>query len=82
MNSPSLDQLQAEIDELGDADLQRVLTAAVRAYARRSLDRPEGALAPFARPDEVSATEAIVAAGAILREAEISSFELATILNL
>jgi hypothetical protein len=82
MKARSLDQLQTDVDGLDDGDLQRLLTAAVRSYARRSLDRPEGALAPFAGPDEVSATEAIVAAGAILREAEISSFELATILNI
>jgi hypothetical protein len=82
MRVHSLDQLQADVDEFDDGDLQRLLTAAVRSYARRSLDRPEGALRPFANPGEVSPTEAIVAAGAILRDAEISSFELATILNI
>jgi hypothetical protein len=82
MRSRSLQQLQADVDELDDGDLQRLLTAALRSYARRSLDRPEGALTPFAGPAEVTPTEALVAAGAILREAEISSFELATILNI
>jgi hypothetical protein len=82
MRAHSLDELQAEIDQFDDGDLQQLLTAAVRSYARRSLDRPEGALPPFAGAGDVSATEALVAAGAILREAEISSFELATILNI
>jgi hypothetical protein len=77
----ALAELQRRAEELDDEALQRLLTAAVRAYSRRSLDRPAWSLEPFAPGAEVTATEAIVVAGAILRSAEISSFELASIFN-
>jgi hypothetical protein len=77
----ALAELQREIDGYDDAELQRLLTVAVRAYSRRSLDRPAWEVEPFAPGAEVTATEAIVTAGAILRAAEISSFELASIFN-
>jgi hypothetical protein len=82
INSRSLEQLQSSVDELDEAALRRLLTATVRSYARRSLERPEGAIQPFATGAEVAPTEALVTAGAILRAAEISSFELATIFNM
>jgi hypothetical protein len=77
----SLAELQRQVDDLDDAALQRLLTAAVRCYSRRSLDRREWEIAPFAAGAEVTATEALVTAASILRAAEISSFELASIFN-
>jgi hypothetical protein len=77
----TLAELQRQVDDLDDAALQRLLTAAVRTYSRRSIDRPAWEIEPFAPEAEVTATEALVAAGAILRAAEISSFELASIFN-
>jgi hypothetical protein len=68
-------------DAVSDAWLQNDLEAAVRAYAARILDAPEGSLDPFPAGSAVTPTEALVVAGAILRFAEISSFELAAILN-
>lgn len=81
IDATELERLQAEVDRLGDAELQRLLTAAVRTYARRSLERREWELAPFAPEADPTPTEVIVAAGSMLRAAEISSFELATIFN-
>jgi hypothetical protein len=81
LGATSLAELQRQVDELDEASLQRLLTAVVRAYSRRSLDRREWEIAPFAPEAEVTATEALVAAGSILRAAEISSFELASIFN-
>jgi phage portal protein BeeE len=81
MDATDLERLQAEVDGLGDADLQRLLSAAVRTYSNRSLERREGALDPFAPESALTPTEVIVAAGQMLRAAEISSFELATIFN-
>jgi hypothetical protein len=81
IDTTELERLQRDVDQLGDADLQRLLTAAVRTYANRSLERREWALAPFAPEVELTPTEVIVAAGSMLRAAEISSFELATIFN-
>jgi hypothetical protein len=65
-----------------DARLQHDLEAVVRAYAARILGEPQGAVAPFPPGSDITPTEALVVAGAILRAAEISSFELAAILNL
>jgi hypothetical protein len=76
-----LAELQRHVDDLDDAALQRLVTVVVRCYSRRSLDRREWEIAPFAPEAEVTATEALVAAGSILRAAEISSFELASIFN-
>jgi hypothetical protein len=67
---------------IDDLHLQRDLEKAVRAYAARILDEREGAVDPFPAGSPVTPTEALVVAGAILRTAEISSFELAAILNL
>jgi hypothetical protein len=78
----SLEELQRQVDGLDEAALQRLLTAVTRSYARRSLDRRDWAIEPFAPGAEMTATEALVTAGAILRAAEISSFELATIFNI
>jgi hypothetical protein len=78
----SLAELQMQIDGLDEAALQRLLTAVTRSYARRSLDQRDWAIEPFAPDAEMTATEALVTAGAILRAAEISSFELATIFNI
>lgn len=77
----ALAELQREVEGYDDAALQRLLTVAIRAYSRRSIDRPAWEIEPFAPGAEVTATEAIVTAGAILRAAEISSFELASIFN-
>jgi hypothetical protein len=81
LGATSLAELQRQVDELDEEALQRLLTAVVRTYARRSLDRREWEIAPFAPEAEVTATEALVVAGSILRAAEISSFELASIFN-
>jgi hypothetical protein len=67
---------------VADARLQHDLEAVVRAYAARILGEPQGSVAPFPPGSDITPTEALVVAGAILRAAEISSFELAAILNL
>jgi hypothetical protein len=72
----------ALVGKLDDEELQQLLAAVVRSYAARIIDEPGDALAPFPPDSGVTATDAILAAGEILRAMEISSFELATILNL
>src|SRR5262245_21741663 len=61
-------------DAVADADLQRVLSAAVRLYAAKSEDRAQE-LAPFGeRP--VNATEAVTAICAFMRAADLNFFDL------
>jgi hypothetical protein len=61
-------------DAIADADLQRVLSAAVRLYAAKSEDRAQE-LAPFGeRP--VNATEAVTAICAFMRAADLNFFDL------
>jgi hypothetical protein len=69
-------------DAVSDARLQQDLETVVRAYAARILEEPQGTVAPFPPGSDITPTEALVVAGEILRAAEISSFELAAILNL
>ena len=61
-------------DTVSDAELQRVLCAAVRLYAAKSEDRAQE-LAPFGeRP--VNATEAVTAICAFMRAADLNFFDL------
>src|SRR5437016_4781650 len=61
-------------DAVSDAELQRVLAAAVRLYAAKSEDRPQE-LAPFGdRP--INATEAVTAICAFMRAADLNFFDL------
>ncbi len=61
-------------DDVPDASLQRVLSAAVRLYAAKAEDRAQE-LAPFGdRP--VNATEAVTAICAIMRAADLNFFDL------
>jgi len=61
-------------DAISDAELQRVLAAAVRLYAAKSEDRAQE-LAPFGeRP--VNATEAVTAICAFMRAADLNFFDL------
>jgi hypothetical protein len=61
-------------DAVTDADLQRVLSAAVRLYAAKSEDRAQE-LPPFGdRP--VNATEAVTAICAMMRAVDLNFFDL------
>jgi hypothetical protein len=63
--------------DLSDRELQRLLAAAVRAYAGRQQD---GARFPAFAPDEqdipVTGTDAVIAASAILEATSVEIFEL------
>jgi hypothetical protein len=63
--------------DLSDRELQRLLAAAVRAYAGRQQD---GAQFPAFAPDEqevlVTGTDAVIAASAILEATSVEIFEL------
>jgi hypothetical protein len=61
-------------EAVADADLQRVLSAAVRLYSAKSEDRPRE-LAPFG-DKPVNATEAVTAICAFMRAADINFFDL------
>jgi hypothetical protein len=79
----SLATLTAEAGAaLDDDQLQRLLGLLLHEYAERILAATDTPLAPYAPEAGITATEALVVAGQILRTAEISSFELATILNI
>ncbi len=61
-------------DAVTDANLQRVLSAAVRLYAAKAEDRAQE-LPPFGeRP--VNATEAVTAICAMMRAADLNFFDL------
>ncbi|MEN3284790.1 MAG: hypothetical protein V7607_5930 [Solirubrobacteraceae bacterium] len=74
--------IEADAAALDDEQLQRVLGLLLHEYAERILAATETPLAPYAPEAGITATEALVVAGQILRTADISSFELATILNI
>jgi len=63
----------------GDLEIQRALAAAVNAYAGRVLEG--GDLPPFPEDHEVSQTAVAVTAAAMLKLAEVYSFELAAMFN-
>lgn len=63
----------------GDEALQRALADAVTAYGTRV--REHGELAPFPAAGGVDATDVAFTAAAMLRAAEVTSFELAAMFN-
>jgi hypothetical protein len=63
----------------GDLALQRALAEAVRAYGSRV--REHGEIPPFAAGDDVAATDVAVTAAAMLKAAEVYSFEIAAMFN-
>jgi hypothetical protein len=63
-----------------DAALQRALADAVEAYAARVYEF--GELAPFPPDRAVLASDVAVAAAAILRAADVYSFEIAAMFNI
>jgi hypothetical protein len=78
-----LERLDAAADSLSPDELQHALTALLRAYAQRIIDAGGAApFPPFTAEAPLTATEALLVAGEILRAAEISSFELASMLNI
>jgi hypothetical protein len=69
--------MSLQVDTLerpSDADIQDMLTKAVRLYAERAAER-DGALAAFA-PDAVTATEVMVTVTAMLSAVNLQLFEL------
>ncbi len=69
---------QHEPDGVPDTVLQDVMAAAVRLYAAKTERR--GDMAPF-RKDAVTATEAVVAACALIRAADLNLFDVAMWFN-
>jgi hypothetical protein len=83
MSPPELEarelELAALVQALADgrlepATIQRLLTAAVRAYAQRSA--VDSSLSPFLREDAPTETEVAITASAMLEAAGIEVFEL------
>jgi hypothetical protein len=74
------DRAEALPTPQGDARLQRALAEAVSAYGTRA--REHGELAPFPDDCEVSPTEVAFTVAALLRAAEVSSFEIAAMFNI
>jgi len=65
-------------DAVADALLQEVIAVAVKLYAAKAERR--GDVAPF-RKDAVTATEAVVAACALIRAADLNLFDVAMWFN-
>jgi hypothetical protein len=66
---------RGEPDSIPDELLRKTLAAAVKVYAAKA-ERRGGALAPFAE-GEVTATESVVAACALIRAADLNMFDVA-----
>jgi len=66
---------RGEPDAVSDELLHRTLAAAVKLYAAKA-ERRGGALAPFPE-GEVTATESVVAACALIRAADLNMFDVA-----
>jgi hypothetical protein len=66
---------------LSPAAFQSLFGAVVRAYSRRS-EETHGHVVPYSEADRVRPTDALRAAAGLLRESDISSFELAMMMNL
>ena len=66
---------RGEPDAIPDELLRKTLAAAVKVYAAKA-ERRGGALAPFAE-GEVTATESVVAACALIRAADLNLFDVA-----
>lgn len=62
-----------------DAAVQRALAEAVSAYGLRV--REHGELAPFPPDREVAPTDVAIAAAAMLKAADVYSFEIAAMFN-
>jgi len=77
-----IDEGEPALAAFDDEQLQRLVGLLVHEYAKRVLAATETPLPPYTPQAGIAATEALVVAGQILRTAEISSFELATILNI
>jgi hypothetical protein len=67
-----------EPDAISDALLQRTLAAALKLYAAKAERR--GDVKPF-RDGDVTATEAVVAACALIRAADLNLFDVAMWFN-
>lgn len=63
-----------------DAALQRALANAVEAYGARV--REHGELAPFPADRKIAATDVAIAAAAMLKAADVYSFEIAAMFNI
>jgi hypothetical protein len=66
---------RGEPDAVPDELLRKTLAAAVKVYAAKA-ERRGGVLAPFA-DGEVTATESVVAACALIRAADLNLFDVA-----
>jgi hypothetical protein len=66
---------RGEPDAIPDDLLRKTLAAAVKVYAAKA-ERRGGALAPFGA-GEVTATESVVAACALIRAADLNMFDVA-----
>ena len=66
---------RGEPDAISDDLLRQTLAAAVKVYAAKA-ERRGGALAPF-NDGEVTATESVVAACALIRAADLNLFDVA-----
>ena len=67
-------------DEIDDQSLQALLGACVKAYSLR-VEAAHGHIPPYLAEGSVTPTDAIRTAAGLLRESDVSSFELAMMFN-
>ena len=69
----------ADPSAASDAELQCALASAIEGYALRV--REHGEIPPFPSDHEVAATDVAITAAAMLKAAEVYSFEIAAMFN-
>jgi hypothetical protein len=72
--------LEAE-DGLDSTRFQQLFGALIREYSRRS-EQTHGHVVPYDQADRVRPTDVLRVTAGLLRESDISSFELAMMMNL
>jgi len=77
---PVIDRLGSESPLSAEA-FQALFAAVIKAYSRMSEATP-GHVVPYSDIDRVRPTDALRTAAGLLRESDISSFELAMMMNL
>jgi hypothetical protein len=78
--APVVDRLNSDVAMSPEA-FQVLFGALIRAYSRISEGTP-GHVVPYSESDHVRPTDALRTAAGLLRESDISSFELAMMMNL
>jgi hypothetical protein len=67
-----------QLEAVSDAELERVMTAAVRLYAAKA---EQGSVAPPVTPDRVTPTDIVVTVSALIRSAGLNLWDVSMWFN-